>query len=323
MGFMKLRAFLAGLACAVLMAVPQTAYAGAVTREGFAFPNEGEVKIVVFRPDVYVGSMKVGGVDEPNPDWTQAARANIQAAMENAAEARNSNMRFLPEYEGDEGRLINDYRGLFQVVSLAIFQHELLRQRLPTKEMPREDRNEHKKYRFDWELGAQVARLRDVTGGDYAMFVYTYDSYGDAGRKVAQILVAGLFGSWMPAGVHIGYAGLVDLRTGHIVWFNTDVQMGGDVRDSEGAVKRVGQLLRGFPERDQNPVPEWMATPQVTAQSENEAAPPAEPVEPEESGDPKNAVQSAEGAEEDGSAAEAQAEDAAGVGGEAEAATAG
>ena len=49
------------------------------------------------------------------------------------------------------------------------------------------------------------------------------------------------------AGVHKGFAGLVDLRTGELVWLNADMQMGGDVRDAEGAGKRVRQLLEGFP----------------------------------------------------------------------------
>ena len=49
------------------------------------------------------------------------------------------------------------------------------------------------------------------------------------------------------AGVHKGFAGLVDLRTGDLVWLNADMQMGGDVRDPAGAGKRVRQLLEGFP----------------------------------------------------------------------------
>ena len=54
----------------------------------------------------------------------------------------------------------------------------------------------------------------------------------------------------MPAGIHVGYSGLVDLNTGDIVWFNTDLAMGGDPREPEGATKRVGQLMEGFPMRD-------------------------------------------------------------------------
>jgi hypothetical protein len=53
----------------------------------------------------------------------------------------------------------------------------------------------------------------------------------------------------VPSGIHVGYAGLVELETGNVVWFNTDLAMGGDPREVEGADKRVGQLLDGFPLR--------------------------------------------------------------------------
>jgi hypothetical protein len=234
---------------AFALVAPQIASAKAVSKEGFEFPAEGDVKIVVFRPDVHVGSLKVGGVDEPNPDWTNDARKNIQSAMESSATAQGANMKFLGDFEGAQGDIVNDYRGLFSAVSSAIFQHEMFPgNRLPTKQINRGEKGK-KKYAFDWTMGPDTARLKDVTGGEYALFFYTYDSYGDAGRKVAQVAMAVLFGAWIPAGVHIGYAGLVDLSTGEIVWFNTDLAMGGDVRDPEGAAKRVGQLLADFPLR--------------------------------------------------------------------------
>ena len=44
-----------------------------------------------------------------------------------------------------------------------------------------------------------------------------------------------------------GHAGLVDLKTGDLLWLNADTQMGGDVREADGAKKRVRQLLAGFP----------------------------------------------------------------------------
>lgn len=235
---------------ALALVFPQVAAAKAVSKEDFQFPAQGEVKIVVFRPDVHVGSLKVGGVDEPNPDWTNDARKNIQAAMESSAVAQGTNMQFLGDFDGANANLVNDYRGLFSAVSSAIFQHEMFPgNRLPTKQMNRGEKGK-KKYAFDWTMGPDTAQLKDVTGGDYALFFYTYDSYGDAGRKVAQVAAALLFGAWIPAGVHIGYAGLVDLKTGDVVWFNTDLAMGGDVRDQEGATKRVSQLLADFPLRE-------------------------------------------------------------------------
>lgn len=247
--FMKRAALAFVGACAMLATQP--ALANALTRDGFAFPSDGNVKIVVFRPDVHVGSLRVGGLDEPNADWTQAARGNIQHAMESAAEARNADMKFLGDYDGEQSKLIDDYRGLFEAVAGAVFVHAALPgNNLPTKLVQDPNPQARKHYKLDWTLGEGAARLREVTHGDYAMFVFTKDAYGDAGRKVAQLLMAGLFGAYIPAGVHVGYAGLVDLRTGDLVWFNTNFQMGGDPREADGATKRVAELLKGFPARE-------------------------------------------------------------------------
>ncbi|MEM6858123.1 MAG: hypothetical protein AAF559_09650 [Pseudomonadota bacterium] len=86
------------------------------------------------------------------------------------------------------------------------------------------------------------------------MFVFTNDAYGDGGRKAAQAvgMLGCLIGICVPvsSGVHVGYAGLVDLETGNIVWFNSDLSIGGDPREEDGAEKRVNQLMDGFPLRD-------------------------------------------------------------------------
>ena len=56
-----------------------------------------------------------------------------------------------------------------------------------------------------------------------------------------------LAGLGVRSGKHIGYAGLVDLKTGNVLWLNADGQMGGDVRNADGMEKRVRQLLEDFP----------------------------------------------------------------------------
>jgi hypothetical protein len=245
-----MRKFLvAGFACAAMIICSAPASAKAIQRDGFSFPSDSKARIVVFRPDVHVGSLGAGGVDSPNADWTATARANMQKAFEAAAESREARLEFLGDPEGENAKLLNDYRGLFQVVSQEILAHGVFVDRFPTKLAPPDAKQTGKRYKLDWTLGEEARRLKDATNADYAMFVYTYDSYGDAGRKAAQILMAGLFGVYMPAGVHTGYAGLVDLNSGDIVWFNADIAVGGDPREADGATKRVSQLMAGFPKR--------------------------------------------------------------------------
>ncbi len=232
-------------------------------REGFVFPASGTMTIVVFRPDVSVGAQKAGGVIEPNAEWTEAARTNIKAKMVERAAAFDARVEFVDELEGQHAALLTEYRYLFQKVSDAISNHMVGSETLPTKRkfLPdpggRGGRGRTLQM-LDWSLGPGTARLREATGTDYAMFVYSNDAYGDNGRKASQ--AAGLLGcvigvcEIVDSGVHVGYAGLVELATGNVVWFNTDPEMGGDPRKIEGADKRVGQLMQGFPLRESQKV---------------------------------------------------------------------
>lgn len=212
--------------------------------KSFRFPAGQPARIIVFRPDVQVGSMGAGGVDEPNPDWTVAARANLMAQLAANQRASGNEVIFLPEQEGANAQLVADYQALFRAVAGAVVEHQMnAAARLPTKGN-----------RFDWTLGPGTQQLAAIGHGDYGLFLWTHDSYGSAARKVMQVLVAGLFRAAMPAGIHQGYAALVDLKTGALVWLNVDPASGGDPRDHDGAAKRVNELLTGFPHADR-PVP--------------------------------------------------------------------
>lgn len=237
-----MKAWFGAVLALLILSTPAAVSAKSVAKEGFAFAKDKPLSIIVLRPDVQVGSMSTGGIDEPNAEWTGTARQLIADALQSSDQARTARFSFLAEPEGDAAAYVAEYRALFRAVSDAIMVHKLFPgNRLPTK-----------KERFDWTLGPGAARLREIGGGDYALFFLTHDSYGTTGRKVAQVLAAGLLGVYVPAGIHVGYAGLVDLSTGEVVWFNADIAMGGDVRTTEGAAKRVGQLLAGFP-TDQPP----------------------------------------------------------------------
>ena len=206
-------------------------------KSGFVLPA-GEERILVFRPDISVGAQTTGGLNEPNAEWTRAARANLLAALARAPRMQGSRIVIAPELSDQNGAMLNDYTALFKAVANAAFNHKMFPgNRLPTK-----------KSDFDWTLGEGAAALKPL-GGDFGLFFFTYDSYGSTGRKVAQILGAVMGLGLMSSGVHVGYAGLVDLSTGDLVWLNADTSMGGDPRDPAGADKRMAQLLEDFPRK--------------------------------------------------------------------------
>ena len=235
---------LAGLiagALALASAAPANAQFGGAeataVKPGFVLPA-GEARILVFRPDIAVGAQTAGGMNEPSADWTRAARTNLLAALARAPAMQGNRMVIAPELFDESGAVLNDYTALFKTVAQAAFSHKMFPgNRLPTK-----------KSDFDWTLGEGAAALRPM-GGDYGLFFFTYDSFGSTGRKVAQILGAVMGLGLMSSGVHVGYAGLVDLSTGDLVWLNADTSMGGDPRDAIGADKRMAQLLEDFPRK--------------------------------------------------------------------------
>jgi hypothetical protein len=192
------------------------------------------------RPAIRVGAQSTGGMFEPNADWTAQARDNIGQALRECQSKLGNELLVYDEGATGEGPLAAQYANLFGTVADSVIEYQFFKgNRLPTKV---------RQNAFEWGMGPGLAALQSLKGGDYGLFINTYDAYGSTGRKVLQVFAA-LGGIAVTSGEHIGYAGLVDLKSGDLMWLNADRQMGGDVRSPEGAHKRVRQLLEGFPGR--------------------------------------------------------------------------
>src|SRR3546814_2728876 len=109
--------------------------------------------------------------------------------------------------------------------------HFVVGNRLPTKK--RDNRADV----IEWSLCSGDSALPGAKDANYALFIYNKDAYGSTGRKLLQFTAA-LGGVSVKSGEHAGYAGLVDLKTGDLLWLNADGAMGGDVREVDGAEKR-------------------------------------------------------------------------------------
>lgn len=228
------------MACGIslsLLSAPALAQEKTGVKAGFVMPAGG-TRIVLMRPSVRVGAQSTGGLFEPNADWTARARENLDGAIRKAQGQLGHQVTPYEDGTGAADSLSNQYRGLFTSLADSVREFQFFPgNRLPTKK---------RKDSFEWTIGPEVKNLPGLENADYVMFITTEDQYGSAGRKALQIFAA-LGGVGITSGVHLGYAGLVDVRTGELVWLNADQQMGGDVRTAEGAEKRVSQLLEGFP----------------------------------------------------------------------------
>ncbi len=219
--------------------IPAAAQEKTGTKTGFAL-KEGSARIILMRPSIRVGSQSTGGLSEPNADWTAQAVEHIGKALRDAQSNLGNEVIAHDEGLTSDSLITSQYSNLFGAVADSVIEYQFFPgNRLPTKKRSKE---------FEWGVGPGLAKLQSLQDADYALFINTHDDYGSAGRKALQIFGM-LAGVGVTSGVHVGHAGLIDLKTGELVWLNADRQMGGDVRTPEGAAKRVQQLLEGFPGR--------------------------------------------------------------------------
>jgi hypothetical protein len=232
-----LAAAAASLACSPAYAGPKE-----FTAQGYALPTDKPVTIVMMRPDMQVGELQVGGVAEPNADWTSAARGHLAKAMTANQRVRGIAIKDLNDQDGEAAQLVADYEALHRAVADAIVNYKYYGAKLPTK-----------KDRFDWTLGPGAQRLGELSGANYALFFFGRDNFASDARKAMQ--VAGVLGCLVgfcvitSGGQHVYYASLVELSTGNVVWFNVLRGSKGDVREEEGAKGMVDAIMASMPTR--------------------------------------------------------------------------
>lgn len=188
--------------------------------------------VAIMPADIELFSMSAGGVLEPKADWTEAATKHFRAALVAKNKQLGLQSKEVSEQDADELAEVNT---LHAAVAQAIALHHFGPLGLPTKDG-----------KLDWSLAEAVRPVKAATGARYALFSWVRDSYASAERKAAMIGMA-LLGIGIPMGQQTGYASLVDLETGQVLWFNRLARPSGDLREPEPAAETVEALLSSFP----------------------------------------------------------------------------
>lgn len=197
-------------------------------------PTPGSApKVLMMKADVEVSILTAGGLAEPNAEWTQQAQAHLETSLTEVLGEKSVKIVAYEKLEevGPEALAEAQIQKMHQAVGATILLHKYIAAlELPTK-----------KDKFDWTMGDSIAPLRDKYDADYVMFLHLRDSFSSAGRAALRLLVGG------PSGRQIGYASLVDMETGDVVWFNFLHSTVGDLRKAEGSLVAVRQLLGDAP----------------------------------------------------------------------------
>jgi hypothetical protein len=196
--------------------------------------NEENPTLLVMTPDIKYYLLTAGGMTEPHGEWTDAARRNFEQALVDFAEVRDTDVVMMTnEMAGGETEIA--YQKLYSAVGMTILTHHYGMFKLPSKEGT-----------FDWSLGPGVKDLAEHYDADYALFTY-YRDYQASGGRVAFAMLAAVAGASVSVGNESGFAALVDLKSGNVVWFNRVVAGAGELRESNGAHTAVRQLFAELP----------------------------------------------------------------------------
>ncbi|HEX6295354.1 MAG TPA: hypothetical protein VFZ74_02145 [Burkholderiales bacterium] len=229
-----MRHALVALAVALLGAAvggPSPAFAQANLADGFARLPAG-TRILLMPADVELFEISMGGVLEPRADWTADATKYLVEGLR----ARKLKLGArVSELDDDADESLVELSSLHNAVSRAIVVHHFGSLKLPTKAG-----------KLDWTLGGDTGVVREKTGADFALFTWVRDSYVSDARRAAMV-VGALLGVGLASGAQEGYASLVDLKSGRVVWFNYLRRPGGDLRTREQAEETLNALLKNFP----------------------------------------------------------------------------
>jgi len=190
--------------------------------------------VLIVEPDIELTELVGSGLQQPRADWTNTARGHVDSALDAALAARQAKLsHYHPPQQPELAQRQRQAILLHEAVGTSILMHRHFNVPLP-----------HKGKAFDWTLGPGVRALDEKSR--YALFIFVRDSYASSGRK-AMMAVGMLLGVGVSLGQQIGFASLVDLNDGRVVWFNLLNSQTGDLREAQSARIAVDKLLDGIP----------------------------------------------------------------------------
>jgi len=200
-------------------------------------------KVLLLPVDIAVHEISAGGVVEKVDTWTEAASGHANDYLHELARSSGAFQLVAgPQLAPDQKAQLDQHVALYEVVAGSAF----LARRSPFQVWQQRARE------FDYTLGPGLAPLADATGIDAAMVVIGSDYISSAGRRAAMVmgvLLSALSGVLvMPqGGISFISVGVVDMRTGDLLWFGTDQGQATDLRNEADVRRMLEGLFRTYP----------------------------------------------------------------------------
>jgi len=194
-------------------------------------------KAVVLPVNIEVVEVSAGGVEEKVPDWSKEASQSVFKALSAAISKQNLKEMAAPKFSGASAVNVDEHLALYKLVVNTA-------SRLGWKQKIRH---------FDYSIGPGLREVADKTGADVAFLVYGRDYVSTAGRKAravaGHIPIVNIFTGPAPQlGSSYIHVGVVDLRTGDLLWMNSNYREGSsNLRDPDDASKMVSTIFKWYP----------------------------------------------------------------------------
>jgi len=200
-------------------------------------------KVLLLPTDIRVHEISVGGVVEKVQAWSDEASQHVQEDLvERTRTTGMFELAALPDLSVDERADLDQHTALYEAVAGSAFL---------ARNSPQGAWRERGQ-QFDYTLGPGLRDLADRTGLDAALVVIGTDHISSAGRKAAMVMgtvLAALAGVMIApqGGIAFLSAGIVDLRTGDLLWFDTEQSGSVSLRDEQAVKNMLDKMFASYP----------------------------------------------------------------------------
>jgi hypothetical protein len=194
-------------------------------------------KLVILPANVEVFEVTAGDVTEEVPEWSTEAENNLLKALSAAIKSDKSLAEVdFPRLSPPNAGVVDEHMALYTLVVNTASSIDL----------------DHKIRRFDYSIGPGLSLLQRQTGADAAVMILGRDYVSTAGRKAKAVLgnvpIIGAFTGATALGSSFVRIGVVDLRTGDILWLNSEYRGStSNLRNYDDAKDVIRELFDLYP----------------------------------------------------------------------------